>query len=510
MKLTNRLFLAFFLFAFVPVSLISLVTLELAGRGVERVTSPGIERALSRAHALADLTLADQAARASRTLLACPPRVAPADLLARGLDFALAVAEGDTATAWDRRAASATAPTGEWKAADVGLDPALRALARRTPDTIPVVSPDGAGVCLLGGRPVVCALHRRGPTLLVGGYFLSPAQWAHLTGLTDDIQSFGRLKLLSSINRRFLRLVWLAASLAYLLVILAVARLTARGLTRPLARLGDLVETVGPGRWDVRLDYSRRDEVGALVQGFNRMSVRLSETTRRLIMAEKAAAWEQTARVIAHGIKNVLAPVKLAVLRLAHSVDAADREPASALATIQAELGRLEKIAHDFALYGRPVREPDLPVDLNAVVRQAVQLCAAPGGGARIDLALVDPPPTVLADWAMLREALVNLIKNGRDAAGTEGVVAVATLHHGDDVIVTVHDTGLGIDPDLASRIFDPYVTTRPGGTGLGLAIVRKIVESSGGRIGFTTAPGDTMFSVTLPAHGTEKGIDGD
>ena len=137
----------------------------------------------------------------------------------------------------------------------------------------------------------------------------------------------------------------------------------------------------------MRLDYRRRDEIGSLVDGFNRMSARLAETTSRLIEAEKAAAWQQTARVIAHGIKNILAPLKLALTRLAGGPSAAAVEGPPALATLQAQLERLEKTARDFSLYGCPVREPNAPVDVNMAVRQAVRLCGAQCGATRIDRA---------------------------------------------------------------------------------------------------------------------------
>jgi len=486
MRLRNRLFLAFFLFAFVPVSLIGLVTLELASRGLERATSPGIEHALTQARQIVEATCAELGGRALQTLPAAGSTPEPADLLARGLDFALVVAGGDTASAWGEAAAEVAAATPVAPRAERRL----RALARQA---------DSVGTAILNGRAATYAVRRDGEALVLGGYLLPAGHSAQLAELSGNLQRFGELKLLASVNRRFWRLVWLAASLTYLLVILAVTRFTARSLTRPLARLGELVETVGPGHWDVRLEYQRDDEIGALVDGFNRMSARLAETTQQLISAEKAAAWQQTARVIAHGIKNVLAPVKLAVTRLARTLDSADHERTSPLETIQAELERLEKTARDFALYGRPVREPDAPVDLNAVAGQAVHLSAAQCGGARITIQAADPAPNVLADWDMLREALVNLIKNACEAAGPGGVVQIATTRVGDEARVTVADNGPGIEPAVADRIFEPYVTARPGGTGLGLAIVKKIVESSGGRIEFATGPRGTTFILRLP-----------
>ncbi len=496
MKLRTRLFLAFLLFGFLPVAVLSLLTLELAIDRLERATAPGIERALYQARELVGQTHEEMALRALRVIATESRAGVPEDLLAQGLDFALIARAGDTLIAvsptWPVPSDTSDGAGIGWPRADQDL----LGLARRDEEG------RTTGLAVLSGHPAVYGRWQRGERLTLGGYVLPDSQRTLLDELSVSLQRFDQLKLLQRVNRRVVRLVWLAANLIYLAVILGVTRWTARSLTRPLARLGELVETVGPGHWDVRLEYDRRDEIGALVRGFNRMSARLAETTERLIAAEKAAAWQQTARVIAHGIKNILAPVKLALTRLSRTVDPADAERLSPLETIQTELERLEKTARDFSLYGRPVRDPSAPVDLNMAARQAARLCTAQFEKVKLLLQLADPAPCVLADWDMMREVMFNLIKNGCEAAGPDGAVTVTTAREGGQAVVKVSDSGSGIDPGLGERIFEPYVTTRTGGTGLGLAIVKKIVVSAGGTITWETGDGGTRFVVRLPLMG--------
>ncbi len=295
-----------------------------------------------------------------------------------------------------------------------------------------------------------------------------------------------------------LRLLWGLANLLYLLVILMVSQFTARSLTRPLADLERLAESVGPGQWDVRLPYRRKDEVGALVDGFNRMSTRLAEATERLVEAERTAAWQQTARTIAHGIKNTLAPVKLALARLPEQAQPDEQNSAAGkpLETVRSELDRLERIARDFSLFGRPIDIQPLPAEPNSIVQQAVRLSESFAPAAGIDMELAPGLPPISIDPYMLREALVNLLKNAREAAGPDGRVAIATAATGVGVRIEVRDDGPGIPPEIEQRLFDPYVTTKPSGSGLGLAIVKKIVGSLGGRIAYRTGNTGTTFSL--------------
>jgi nitrogen fixation/metabolism regulation signal transduction histidine kinase len=479
MKLRNRLFLAFFLFAFLPVAVISFISLELALNSLDRVASPGIEKALADADSLVELSLSDLESR-------CFEQMAMIDLESPrddgcGFDLIVVRKYRTTAVVFDRVA-----------------DSSLSSGAVEFVETMD--STDTTGWVSIGDKVLVYGVRSVGDTTVLAGFVLRGGYASLLDDFGLNQHRFGQLGLLKTSGKKFMRFIWAAATLSYLLMIILVTRVTARGLTRPLSRLGDLVEEVGPGNWDVHLDYNRKDEIGSLVSGFNRMSSRLSETTLRMIEAEKTAAWQQTARVIAHGIKNALAPVKLAIARLSKTIDTQDSGVMSPLGTIHAELELLEKTARDFSMYGRPVEGRPTDVNLNMVARQAARMCEADCGKVTVEFSPDENLPTIVADENMLREALINLIKNACEAVDDGGHVTIRTSIVAEGVSVAISDDGAGIDPEIKEKLFEPYATTKPNGTGLGLAIVKKIVISSGGKITFETGNEGTTFTLLLPS----------
>ncbi len=482
MKLKNRLFTALLLLAFLPVALISFITLELASGSLDRLASPGIANALEAADSIVTLTFesiesmcADGASRMAKL-----PHIDSA-LLG---DFDFAIVTDRDMTAWIGEAPDSI--TRE-KILDFHRDSSDIRLTDR------IMSGD---TFIIVGKASAYGDDRH-LTITVGrnmGNEIAPLY----ERLGRNTRSFERLGQLKHPGKNTLRVLWAAFVALYLLLILLISRITARKLTMPLARLGELAETVGRGQWDVRLEYNRNDEIGALTSGFNRMSQQLGETTRKLIETEKIAAWQQTARVIAHGLKNMLAPIRLAVARLPESSDKNESADLSPMTTINAELSRLEKAAGDFSRYGKPVEPNAAIIDPNVVVRQAISV--AEGCDVKLEVDLDSNLPYIKCDGALLRDALINLVKNACEAVDQDGSVAIQTRSRNDRVEIAVSDTGTGIDPEIRDRIFEPYVTTKSSGTGLGLAIVRKIVESSGGAIELETGDSGTTFTLKFEA----------
>ncbi|MBW3630175.1 MAG: HAMP domain-containing protein, partial [Gemmatimonadetes bacterium] len=207
------------------------------------------------------------------------------------------------------------------------------------------------------------------------------------------------------------------------------------------------------------------------------------------IRTTRVLAWGEMARQVAHEIKNPLTPIKLAVqhLRRAYLDGRADyREILDRnVDAILEEIDRLSEIARAFSRFGTP---PAAASELESVdVARAVQdtLALYRGGGEGIRFSShIDGLDGVRAVGRMgeLKEVLVNLLENARDAvdSGGEIRVEVSTAEPG-WVDITVADTGEGIPSDLLPRIFEPHFSTRTSGTGLGLAIVRRLVESWGG-----------------------------
>ena len=207
-----------------------------------------------------------------------------------------------------------------------------------------------------------------------------------------------------------------------------------------------------------------------------------------LIQAQRDAAWGEVARRLAHEIKNPLTPIQLSAerlqLKLANKLPPFEQDLLTrATNTIVAQVGALKGMVDDFSLYSRSSRLTPAPIMLNLLVRDVLVLYESMSVAIRTNLA--EDIPILMADPALLRQVLHNLIQNALDAcAGSrEPCVTIATRAEDNRVHLVVDDNGSGIREDVMARIFEPYVTTKPKGTGLGLAIVKKIVDEHRGRI---------------------------
>jgi len=150
--------------------------------------------------------------------------------------------------------------------------------------------------------------------------------------------------------------------------------------------------------------------------------------------------------------------------------------------------------------------EPEqVPVDINTIVRAAADLNRMDPVQGQLALSLADGLPLVLGDAIQLEQVVLNLLRNGREASSnveqSRLVLTVRTRSAHKGVEVAVEDTGCGLSSDIVDRVFDPFFTTKPNGMGLGLAICRSILETHGGRLWATSAPGGgTVFRFFLPA----------
>jgi nitrogen fixation/metabolism regulation signal transduction histidine kinase len=229
----------------------------------------------------------------------------------------------------------------------------------------------------------------------------------------------------------------------------------------------------------------------------------------RLIQAQRATAWAEVARRLAHEIKNPLTPIQLSAERLEMKLaERLPREDAETLRrsteTIVNQVAALKAMVDDFRYYARmPAPEP-APLDLNALVRQVLALYE--NSSVPIAKQLCEPLPAVWADGAQIRQVIHNLVQNAQDALenqtarGASPAIEVRTELAGDRIRLAVSDNGAGFPEELMARIFEPYVTTKPRGTGLGLAIVKKIVDEHHGAVTIENRPQrGARVSVLLP-----------
>lgn len=321
---------------------------------------------------------------------------------------------------------------------------------------------------------------------------------------------------------------FLAVSLAVLLVAALVGVWIAFGITHPLRDLVRGTRELARDNLSHRIPRHRDDEIGLLIDSFNRMAADLQENRRQRVEAEKVAAWREIARRLAHEIKNPLTPIQLTVQQMRDKYtgdDAAYRRLLNDCADIVTdEVEGLKNLVRAFADFARL---PDLrvaPTDLNALIDEVSRLYA----DAPLDLTLADDLPPALVDETQMRRVLINLIENAEDALGEGGRITIKTrageresgrkgedpippfphspsLPFGEDgtgwVEVVVKDTGRGISPEHLSRIFEPYFSTKRTGMGLGLAIVKNIVDQHGGQIAVESRINSgTTFTICLPA----------
>jgi nitrogen fixation/metabolism regulation signal transduction histidine kinase len=228
----------------------------------------------------------------------------------------------------------------------------------------------------------------------------------------------------------------------------------------------------------------------------------------QLIQAQRDAAWGEAARRMAHEIKNPLTPIQLSAERLeaklADRLEGAARDTLTrAVATIVGQVGALKGLVDAFAQYARLPSPRIERVDLNALVQEVLELYAA---SIPIQLQLAPDLPPVAGDASLLRQVLVNLLKNAQEAQETTAspfirvVTRIEPWQTSERIVLCVEDNGPGFPEALKSRMFEPYATTKPKGTGLGLPVVKKIVEEHHGEIDVCNIEGGgARISVRLP-----------
>ncbi len=227
-----------------------------------------------------------------------------------------------------------------------------------------------------------------------------------------------------------------------------------------------------------------------------------------LVEAQRATAWAEVAKRLAHEIKNPLTPIQLAAERLqaklSSRVDGADAQALQkATDTIIAHVQSMKTMVDEFREYAR-LPAPNLAnLDLNAVVDDVLTLYENTRPSVRVHLA--PALPAIKGDASQLRQVVHNLLQNAQDACGgqPDAVIEVATSVRDGMVVLAVRDDGVGFSEPIMRRAFEPYVTTKPKGTGLGLAIVKKIVDEHRGTVELANAEGHgAIVRVILPAVG--------
>ena len=325
---------------------------------------------------------------------------------------------------------------------------------------------------------------------------------AHAVELRASLDQAKRLEFLAP---RVIRPLLVVAIVSFLLLAVLAGRVAghlSRQLSRPLDELVEWTERITRADALPSGPPSRgAPEFEVLRSRMRTMAVQLEAGRAAATEAARLSAFRETARRVAHELKNPLTPIRFAVARLRQS---ASPELHDTLEVLETETKRLDTLAKSFAQFGRLPDGPVADVDIAELLRYATR--ATLPTTATVSLELPESLPFVSGHHDSLARAVSNILLNAADAAGASGtitVVAASLTAPVPAVEISVHDTGPGISADALSRIWEPYVTTKPGGTGLGLAIVRQTVLAHGGRVAATSAPGHgTTITLTLPTSG--------
>lgn len=226
-------------------------------------------------------------------------------------------------------------------------------------------------------------------------------------------------------------------------------------------------------------------------------------TKSRLIQTERLAAIGRMAAHVTHEVRNPLSSIGLNVDMLSDELGEADSESRRLMISIQRELERLESITEEYLRLARLPEPSLLPEDPANLLRSTAEFVRREMDAAGVELKVDvgSALPEVAMDEPQLRQALLNLLRNAREAMPDGGTARIEATRYDGGVRIQVHDEGLGIAAEAHDHVFDLFYTTKERGTGLGLPLTQQIVVAHGGRISCKKrSPRGTTFELWLPA----------
>ena len=288
---------------------------------------------------------------------------------------------------------------------------------------------------------------------------------------------------------------------------------------RPIRALTEAAQRLGRGSPEsVAVPDQGGDELALLAREFNAMAQRLFARERELraqgealLRSERLAAIGRIAAQITHEIRNPLSSISLNTEELSERLQGASSDARGLCDAIVREVDRLAAVTEEYLRFARLPKPMMAPADLNEAVRELLDFVRPEleAGGVALEKSLEPGLPRVHADVGQLRQLLLNLVRNAREAMPGGGALRVATRRAGGaegSVEIEVRDSGGGIPPERLQRIFDPFFTTKERGTGLGLAVAQEIAQEHGGRLTCESEAGaGTSFLLRLPAALEER-----
>lgn len=251
-------------------------------------------------------------------------------------------------------------------------------------------------------------------------------------------------------------------------------------LSKPLRELKNATDQIRAGNFSVHLPETGIHEMKLLKNSFNVMSRELENVQKRLLVADKEMIWKDLSRILAHEIKNPLTPIQLAVQRLEERIDTdPDGVPRilnESLDIIKQEIENLRLLAMDFSSFAKVSKAQRESFDPAISISD---ICKSYAADYNLTLDL-QPNLVISFDKTHFYQIITNILQNAMDASDADKAIELSLKRDKSYVVLSIKDSGTGIEPEDLSRIFEPYFTRKSKGTGLGLALVKRLCEANG------------------------------
>ncbi|MCK9413399.1 MAG: HAMP domain-containing histidine kinase [Prolixibacteraceae bacterium] len=336
--------------------------------------------------------------------------------------------------------------------------------------------------------------------------------YAPLFNQNDDLVGYVNLPYFNrqdEFTRQVTGFIVAFLNLYILLVLLTmvIALAISTRLTVPLLLIEQKLKGIALGKQNAIIEYHGEDEIGRLVEAYNKKVAELADSAALLARSERESAWKEMARQIAHEINNPLTPMKLNIQYLQKIKDEEapnfddyfDRVTRMLVAQIDA----LSSIAATFSDFAKMPSPRIDRVEMVELIREVVTLFYSP---EEYQLSVNYPDQSVvfiLGVREQLTRAFVNVIRNAVQAIQhrDDGEIRITAELVEHKLLISIQDNGPGIHEADQDRLFEPSFTTKSGGMGLGLAISKSILENCNGEISFQSAPGKTIFCMEFPVR---------
>jgi nitrogen fixation/metabolism regulation signal transduction histidine kinase len=302
----------------------------------------------------------------------------------------------------------------------------------------------------------------------------------------------------------FTGLMLFVLSLGVVVIAIGISLLLSKNITKPVLELEESARQVAAGDFSIRLYRTASDELTLLYDSFNTMVRQLNESRKAMFHMQKIKAWGEVGNKLLHEIKNPLTPIKLSAERMrkrfVEKHENIDKIILNGTDTIIEEVASLQHILAEFSQFARLPKVKLSKHNINSIVKNCINMFL---GHDNINFicGYDETLPEIMVDKILLRQSLVNILKNALEAVKDTGEIEVNTGKNDDNYLfIAIKDNGHGISSEDIEKLFEPTFSKKENGNGLGLAIVEKIIVEHKGRITCQSKENEgSLFTIELP-----------